>query len=172
MCIRDRIDTTLSKNKLVKELEIKIYDLNLEYNYAKPDEIKKYKAMLRSCIVSNKAKVGDVFWTTFKDKQKVMSGAGYTKGVSEDMPSFLPLNIRATNKYADYSLCMYTVNLYKNPVEVGYLRYNNIRVNEEDFALSEMIQFIWRGCIRKGEPMVVAVGSKRMYLLFLNWLNN
>ena len=133
--------------------------------------LRKYKAMLGSCVVSNKAKAGDVFWTTFKEKQKVMSGAGYTKGVSEDMPSFLPLNIRATNKYADYSLCMYTVNLYKNPVEVGYLRYNGIRVNEDDFALSEMIQFIWRGCIRKGEPMKVLILSKRMRNLLENWLN-
>lgn len=142
------------------------------YDKAKPEEVKKYKAMLRSCIVQQKAKVGDVFWTTFKDKQKVMSGAGYTKGISEDMPSFLPLNIRATNKYADYSLCMYTVNLYKNPVEVGYLRYNGIRVNEDDFALSEMIQFIWRGCIRKGEPMKVLILSKRMRSLLENWVND
>lgn len=29
------------------------------------------------------------------------------------------------------------------------------------FALSEMLQWLWRGCIRKGEPMVVAVGSKK-----------
>lgn len=148
-------DTTLSKSW---------------YEKAKPDEVKKYKAMFRSCIVTNKAKAGDVFWTVFKDKQKVMQGTGYTKGVSENMPSFLPLNIRATNKYADYSLCMYGVNLFKNPVEVGYLRYNNIRVNEDDYALSEMIQFIWRGCIRKGEPMKVLILSDRMRKLLENWL--
>lgn len=167
-----RNNLTIVSNRTLDNLRQRDTTLSASwYDKAKPDEIKKYKAMLRSCVVQQKSKVGDVFWTTFKDKQKVMSGAGYTKGITEDMPSFLPLNIRATNKYANYTLCMYTVNLYKNPIEVGYLRYNNIRVNEDDFALSEMIQFIWRGCIRKGEPMKVLILSKRMRGLLEKWLN-
>lgn len=148
-------DTTLSKSW---------------YQNAKADEIKKYKAMLRSCIVTQKTKVGEVFWTTYKDYQKTMQGAGYTKGISEDMPSFLPMNIRATNKYRDYTLCMYAVNLFKNPVEVGYLRFNGIQVDEDTYALSEMIQFIWRGCIREGKPMKVLILSQRMQRLLVKWL--
>lgn len=173
--IKDEIrqNLTILTNRTLSNLRQRDNTLSKSwYDKAKPDEIKKYKAMLRSCVVTQKAKAGDVFWTTFKDKQKVMSGTGYTKGVNEDMPSFLPINIRATNKYAEYGLCMYTVNLYKNPVEVGYLRYNNIRVNEDTFALSEMIQFIWRGCIRKGEPMKVLILSDRMRKLLEIWLEN
>lgn len=141
------------------------------YKNAKSETLKAYKGMLRSCVVQQKAKVGDVFWTTFKDRQVVMSGAGYTKGISEDMPSFLPMNIRATNKYADYWLCMYALNLYKNPMEVDYLRENGVTVDEDLFSLSEMIQFVWRGCIRKGEPMKVFILSERMRGLLENWLN-
>lgn len=140
------------------------------YMNAKSDEIKKYKAMLRSFVVTNKAKAGDVFWTVYKDYQKTMSGAGYTKGVSDDMPAFLPMNIRATNNYKEYPLCMYAVNLFKNPIEVGYLRFNGIQVDEDTYALSEMIQFIWRGCIREGKPMKVLILSQRMRRLLINWL--
>jgi hypothetical protein len=112
------------------------------FDKAKKEEITKYKAMLRSCVVTNKAKAGEVFWTTYKDHQERMQGAGYTRGVSDDMPAFLPMNIRATNDYRNYSLCMYAVNIFKNPVEVNYLRENSIDVDENTFALSEMIQFI------------------------------
>jgi hypothetical protein len=148
-------DTTLSKGWFEK---------------AKKEEIDKYKAMLRSCVVSNKAKAGEVFWTTYKDHQKRMQGAGYTKGVSDDMPAFLPMNIRATNNYRNYSLCMYAVNIFKNPVEVNYLRANNIEPDEDMFALSEMIQFIWRGAIRQGKPMKVLILSERMRNLLIKWL--
>lgn len=140
------------------------------YSKAKTETINQYKAMLRSCVVTHGAKVGDVFWTTFKDSRLKMQGAGYTKGISEDMPSFLPMNTRATNKYADYWLCMYTLNLYKNPMEVNYLKDNGVDVDEDIFALSEMIQFIWRGCIRKNKPMKVLILSERMRTLLINWL--
>lgn len=140
------------------------------YDKAKAETIKQYKGMLRSCIVTHGAKVGDVFWTTFKDSKVKMQGAGYTRGISEDMPSFLPMNTRATNKYANYWLCMYTINLFKNPMEVNYLKDNGITVEEDVFALSEMIQFIWRGCIRKGEPMKVLILSDRMRKLLETWL--
>lgn len=140
------------------------------FDKAKKEDVDKYKAMLRSCVVSNKAKAGEVFWTTYKDHQKRMQGAGYTKGVSDDMPAFLPMNIRATNNYRNYSLCMYAVNIFKNPIEVNYLRANNIEPDEDMFALSEMIQFIWRGAIRQGKPMKVLILSERMRNLLIKWL--
>jgi hypothetical protein len=140
------------------------------FEKAKSEEINKYKAMLRSCVVTNKAKAGEVFWTTYKDHQKRMQGTGYTKGVSEDMPAFLPMNIRATNDYRNYTLCMYAVNIFKNPVEVNYLQSNGITVDSDMFALSEMIQFIWRGAIRQGKPMKVLILSERMRNLLIKWL--
>lgn len=140
------------------------------YDKAKKEEITKYKAMLRSCVVTHKAKAGEIFWTTYKDHQEKMQGTGYTKGVTEDMPAFLPMNIRATNDYRNYTLCMYAVNIFKNPVEVNYLRANNIEADEDTFALSEMIQFIWRGAIRQGKPMKVLILSERMRELLIKWL--
>jgi len=141
------------------------------YDNAKSEEIKKYQAMMRSCVVSEKAKAGEIFWTTYKDYEKKMGGDGYRKGVSKDLPSFLPCNTRATNKYRNYSLCMYTINLFKNTVEVNYLGSQGVKVDEDTFALSEAIQFIFRGCIRKGEKMRLLVLSKRVKKLLEGWLN-
>ena len=140
------------------------------FDKAKKEEINSYKAMLRSCVVSQNAKAGEIFWTTYKDHREKMQGTGYTKGVSEDMPAFLPMNIRATNDYRNYTLCMYAVNIFKNPVEVNYLKHNGIEVDEDTYALSEMIQFIWRGAIRQGKPMKVLILSQRMRKLLENWL--
>lgn len=140
------------------------------FDNADKESIDKYKAMMRSCVVTNKAKAGEIFWTTYKDHQTKMQGTGYTKGVSEDMPAFLPMNIRATNDYRNYTLCMYAVNIFKNPVEVNYLESNGIKVDEDVFALSEMIQFIWRGAIRQGKPMKVLILSERMRNLLIKWL--
>ena len=40
------------------------------------------------------------------------------------------------------------------------------------FAISEMVQWIWRSCIRNQEEIYLAIASKRMRFLFLNWLHD
>lgn len=167
--VRENLEI-LKPSKLLKKVQ-QVHCLSKTwYENASSEIIKEYKAMLRSCLVTNKAKAGDVFWTTFKPFQGKMGGAGYTRGVSEDMPAFLPLNMRATNDYADYWLCMYAVNMFYNPVLKGYLLSNGVQPDEEAYALSEMIQFIFRGSIRKGEPMKVLVLSNRMRSLLEGWM--
>lgn len=141
------------------------------FKNANPEEIKKYKAMMRSCVVAEKVKVGEVFWTTYKDYESKLAGDGYRRGVSPDMPSFLPCNLRATNKYKDYRLCMYAVNLFKNPTEVNYLKEQGVEPDEDTYALSEAIQFIFRGAIRQGKPMSLLVLSKRVRKLLGDWLS-
>lgn len=142
------------------------------YSRASSVEIDKYKAMMRSCVVMHKAKGENVFWTTFKSFKDKMQGAGYTRVAKDGLSPFLPCNTRATNKYMDRWLCMYACNIFKNPIEVRYLKKQGIEVDEDSYALSEMLQFVWRGCIRKGEPMKVLVLSKRMRDLLEGWLND
>ena len=120
--------------------------------------------------MSNKAKAGQIFWTTYKKYKEKLEHDGFRKGVSPEMPAFLPLNTRATNRYKDYSFCMYAVNLYLNPVDLRYMRSQGVEPDLDTYALSEMLQFIWRGSIRKGEPMKVVVLSKRMRKLLEEWL--
>ena len=53
----------------------------------------------------------------------------------------------------------------------SYLQDYGYPISREVFALSEMLQWVWRSRIRKGEKIVLAIASKRMYSLFIDWLN-
>lgn len=141
------------------------------YQKARRPDYEFVKQAMRSCVVATGAKKGDVFWTTYKDYFEKVAGAGFKLGVSKDMPAFLPMNIRATNDYRNYSVCMYACNVFKNPVEVNYLKSQGVSVDEDTFALSEMIQFIWRGAVRQYKPMSVFILSSRMRKLLEDWLH-
>lgn len=105
----------------------------------------------------------DNIWTTFKEFQNQLKGKGYTKG-------FLPLNARATNEYRDRTSVVYPVNRYLNPFIKNFFTSNNISVDEDGYALSEMLQFIWRSAIRDGGEIWVYIPSVRMRNLLINWI--
>lgn len=105
----------------------------------------------------------DNIWTTFKEYQFQLKGSGYTKG-------YLPLNSRATNKYRDRTSIAYPVNRYLNPFVKNFFTSNNIDVDEDGYALSEMLQFIWRSAIRDGKEIWVYIPSIRMRNLLKQWI--
>lgn len=106
----------------------------------------------------------DNIWTTFKEFQNTLKGSGYTKG-------YLPLNSRATNEYSSRTSVAYPVNRYLNPFVKNFFTSNNIDVDEDGFALSEMLQFIWRSAIRNGEEIYCYIPSIRMRNLLKQWIN-
>lgn len=104
-------------------------------------------------------------WTVFKDYQNLLKGKGYTKG-------FLSCNIRATNAYRNRDCLAYCVNVYYNPLLKNYFLEHGIEVREDEYALSEMIQWVWRSAIRDGNEIWVYIPSRRMRELFQNWLGS
>lgn len=104
-------------------------------------------------------------WTTFKDYQAVLSGKGYTKG-------FLPCNARATNKYRGRNCLAYCVNIFYNPVEKNYFASQGVEVKEDEYALSEMLQWIWRSAIRDGNDIQIYIPSSRMRNLLKDWMDS
>ena len=134
---------------------------------ASNETVSKYKAVMRSCAVTHKVKKEDIFWTTYKEHKDKLAGHGYRSG-------FLPLNIRATNDYEDKSFCMYAANLYDNVTNSNYIESLGVQLTKEEqdmFCLSNLIQFIYRGSVRKGKPMKIVVLSKRVKGLLEQWLN-
>ena len=107
----------------------------------------------------------DNIWTTFKDYFSLLRGKGYTKG-------FLPLNSRATNEYRNRTSVVYPVNRYLNPFVKNFFTQNGIAVDEDGYALSEMLQFIWRSAIRDGKEIWVYIPSKRMRNLLKQWIDD
>nr|DAN13853.1 MAG TPA: Cas system-associated protein [Caudoviricetes sp.] len=110
-------------------------------------------------------KSNDNIWTTFKEYQNALKGKGYTKG-------YLPCNCRATNDYINRTSVAYLVNRYLNPFIKNFFTMNNISVDEDGFALSEMLQFIWRSAIREGKDIWVYIPSIRMRNLLKQWVRN
>lgn len=107
----------------------------------------------------------ETIWTTFKSKQKYLNGKGYTR-------RFISLNTRATNKYKDCYNLAYCCNRYMSPDYIDFFRTYNVNVDEELFALSELLQWIWRSAIRMNKPINIYIPSSRMRMLLIDWLNN
>ena len=99
----------------------------------------------------------------FKDYKSKLKGEGYSKG-------FIPVNSRATNEYKDRFNIAYPVNRFLNPYVKNFFTSNNIEINENGWALSEMLQFIWRSAIRDGKEINVYIPSKRMRNLLKAWI--
>ena len=103
-------------------------------------------------------------WTVFADCKEEVGGSRYAK-------SFLACNTRATNEYKDRTVLAYLVNRYRNPFFVRYFRYYGVETNNDVFALSEMLQWLWRSALRDGKHIVLYIPSKRMRDLLKAWLD-
>lgn len=108
--------------------------------------------------------IEEKLWTTFKEYYDIIKGKGYTK-------AFVPINIRATNDYKDTTAVAYIANRYMKPTLKHFFETEGIEVDEDTYALSELIQFIYRSAIRDGKPITVYIPSKRMRELLKDWIN-
>lgn len=79
--------------------------------------------------------------------------------------------MRATNNYADCTAMAYVYNKFMNPMEKSFFEGKGVKVDEDLLAASDLVQFIFRGCIRKGEPMSCYIPSVRMRELLKSWMN-
>ena len=131
------------KNSLLKDLK------NNTYNYLK--NIAKAKSSL-------------TLWTVFKDFKNKCKPNSYAT-------CWISLNLRASNEYRERNTCAYLVNRYINPVIKQFFISKDIPIDENAYALSEMLQWIWRSCIREGKPINLYVPSKRMRTLLIDWLD-
>lgn len=111
-----------------------------------------------------KSKSDDNAWTTFKDYRSKVTGKGYAKG-------FLPNNLRATNDYIEKKTAAYTCNTFYHPTIKNYFASRGVTVYEDIYALSEMLQFLWRFQIRRHDPVNLYIPSERMRGLLKTWLN-
>lgn len=107
----------------------------------------------------------DNAWTTLKKARSHLKGDRYARG-------FIPNNAKATNQYKSKKSVAYLCNVFPNPLIKSYFEDRRITVYDDLYALSEMIQWIWRTQIRDDQPIKVFIPSKRMRDLFIRWLNS
>ena len=109
------------------------------------------------------AEAADRMWSTYRDAKSKIQGKGYTNG-------FIPFNKKATNEYRNRTAVAYCVNLYMNVGQKLFYQNNGVEVDEDAYALSIMVQWIWRSAIRDGQKIVLYVPSKRMRGLLTTWM--
>lgn len=141
---------------------------------------KAMRSVMKNCNISR----DDMFYTVPKD-YSVSSKGFNTKYIgnepkkdSNDNPidytrTFIACNARSTNKYANKQLAVHGYNLFPNQAVKAFIQGNGFYCNDEVYALNMFIQWLFRGCIRKKEGILnVAILSKRMSILFKEWLIN
>ena len=113
-----------------------------------------------------------LFWTTTKSIAETIKTkkTTYNKNNDRNKDNFLPLNARATNEYSDRTAVAYVYNRFMNPMEKSFFYSRGVSVNEDMLAQSDLIQFLFRGCIRNNEEMNCYIPSKRMRELLYDWL--
>jgi hypothetical protein len=111
-------------------------------------------------------------WTVWKDHKKALRGEGFSRNSSTPGKAFgfIPTNAKATNDYRRVAAVAYLCNTYHHPVIKAYFEGMGVPVYEDLYALSQMVQWMWRSRIRSLEPINVFVPSSRMRGLFERWL--
>lgn len=107
-------------------------------------------------------------WTTYKDdKNKLVD-----MRTGRFRNSFLQVSARATNEYRDRTDIAYMANRFIDPNIRNFFASKGITINEEHFALAEMLQWIWRSAIRDDKPIRLYIPSRRMRELLQNWIED
>lgn len=85
---------------------------------------------------------------------------------------FASMNARATNSYRQTTNVAYPINRFMRTNVKNFFVMNNIKVDEDGWALSEMIQFLFRSALREGQEINVYVPSVRMRKLLEQWIKD
>lgn len=132
------------------------------------DDIKRLRANLNTFF---RGKHGcpakDRIWTTFKTHAWKIDAKDH-----RFEQSFVQLSERATNEYRNRDHVAYLVNRFIDPNIKKFFVDSGIEVDDDQFALGEMLQFIWRSAIRDNKPIVVYIPSSRMRQLFIDWIDS
>lgn len=102
-------------------------------------------------------------WGSYNGEFNKIRGKGYTK-------AFLTFNAKATNAYKNRECLVYIANLFMNVNEKKFYQMHGLEVDEDAYALSIMVQWIWRSAIRDGKEVYLYIPSRRMRTLLLNWI--
>ena len=123
-------------------------------------------------------------WSTFKDykSSSTDNGRKYVRALTSEenknkselppeLECFIPCNCRATNAYAERYNLAYMINWFVNPYIVKFFKQREIEIDQDQYALCEMLQWIWRSRIRNMESIEIYIPSKRMRELLISWMD-
>lgn len=163
------------------------------YMSATPEKIRQLKNDLRTyftkVVDSASASSGDILWTCPVDYKDKIKGHYYTKKrdmtekerslpnreyriLDKELSCFAPCNAKATNIYGDRWALAYCCNMFMNPLLKGFLEDLDVPASDEQFALSCLIQWIFRSRVRNDQKIDIYIPSKRMRDIYYTWINS
>lgn len=140
--------------------------------YSRVDEDDRMKQLTddtRAVFQAYKVPGSRAIWTTYKGSRKDI-------GDIKCRRSFVSCNVRATNKYRHREVGLYLVNRYPMTTVTRFVAERGGRLDQDKYALSEMIQWIWRLRVRNNptdygdRTTRLYIPSSRMRKLLTDWL--
>lgn len=112
------------------------------------------------------SKSSDRMWTIFDE----MKPNAKTQMVHPK--NWIPLNSRATNEHREKRHLAYLVNRYPHPYHMAFFSKEGSELNKDEFAISELTQWIWRSAIRENKKIILYIPSYRMRNMLISFLND
>lgn len=110
-------------------------------------------------------KKSECMWSMLEEFKGLVDAKRYSS-------EFVVCTMRATNEYRERRGLAYIRNIYMNPFLKKFFKARGCEVDEEDYALAELLQWVWRSAIRDHKPIVLYLPSSRMRYLFTKWLDD
>lgn len=159
------------------------YSADSAYKNSTAKDIKMIENFISSFARNTDCTYSDLMYTFPKDKRfdsknkkrispKALIDRVEVRGDKEHLERvWLATQTRATNIYRHKTHLVHAFNRYPNTSIQSYLQDYGQGVDQDVFALSELVQWVWRSAIREGKPITLCVVSPRMRKLFLTWLS-
>lgn len=98
-------------------------------------------------------------WTTYEEFKEEIKGKGFAK-------AFTYLNENSNEEYSNRIYLAYLANNFYPAI-----MQNNFEVTENQYALTELLQFIFKSALLKGNEIWIYIPSVRMRTLLKQWIN-
>lgn len=136
------------------------------YDFATKNTIKLLNQNISNYLKNiTKSRADQRMWTCFKKNE-----SAFKSNKELSLKYWVELNARATNDYGNKNVLIYPINRYLNPFFDKFFSKKDVIINEDNYACSELIQWIFRSAIRNGKEIWIYIPSQRMRELLLNWL--
>ena len=97
-------------------------------------------------------------WTTYEEFKEEIKGKGFAK-------SFTHLSSDSERDYSDRIYLAYLANNFY-PATIQ----NTFDISEDQYALSELLQFMFKSALSNGNEIWIYIPSKRMRNLLMKWI--
>ena len=111
----------------------------------------------------------DIAWIEAAKDNKTKAGV-FAKNSRLSKATWVANTTRGTNEYAYCSHLIYLYDQHPNQYLTRWLEDGSNKFADR-YALTELIQWVWRSRIRNGEPITLFLPCPRMKKLFVEWLS-